>query len=144
MRNTILLLFLIPIFLTQCESTQSPFACDSSNSATRSHPFCKLTLPISDRARDLVSRLTLDEKVGQLVNSAAAIPRLGVPAYEWWSEALHGVAFVGDGQVPQGIRFNGRIRSATSFPQVILSAASFDSNLWYRIGQVSEISTVDS
>lgn len=116
--------------LFQVESTQPPFSCDPSSPSTNSYRFCKTTLPISERVRDLVSRLTLDEKVSQLVNSAPAIPRLGIPAYQWWSEALHGVSNAGP-----GIRFNGSIRSATSFPQVILTAASFDDRLWYRIGQ---------
>ncbi|CAK9313088.1 unnamed protein product [Citrullus colocynthis] len=111
-------------------SSQPPYACDSSNSLTKTLPFCRTSLPIKQRARDLVSRLTLDEKVLQLVNAAPAIPRLGIPAYEWWSEALHGVAHVG-----YGIRLNGTISAATSFPQVILTAASFDENLWYQIGQ---------
>ncbi|KAJ9673795.1 hypothetical protein PVL29_023380 [Vitis rotundifolia] len=124
-------LIYITVILVGVESTQSPpFSCDSSNPSTKSYPFCKTTLPISDRVRDLVSRLTLDEKISQLVNSAPAIPRLGIPAYEWWSEALHGVADAGP-----GIMFNGTIRSATSFPQVILTAASFDVHLWYRIGR---------
>ncbi|XP_052202519.1 probable beta-D-xylosidase 7 isoform X2 [Diospyros lotus] len=112
-----------------------PFSCDQSNPSTKSLPFCKLKLPIGIRARDLVSRLTLDEKVAQLVNTAVAVPRLGIPGYEWWSEALHGVAEVGGGEVPQGIRFNGTVHSATSFPQVILTAATFDRRLWYSIGQ---------
>ncbi|KAG8377373.1 hypothetical protein BUALT_Bualt08G0026300 [Buddleja alternifolia] len=113
-------------------STQPPFSCDeySSNPQTKSLPFCQTTLPIHKRVEDLVSRLTLDEKISQLVNSAPAIPRLGIPAYEWWSEALHGVSGYG-----LGVSFNGRIRSATSFPQVILSASTFDSHLWYRIAQ---------
>ncbi|XP_052190975.1 probable beta-D-xylosidase 7 [Diospyros lotus] len=129
------------ILLTSCrvppaESTRPPFACDdSSDPATKSYAFCKSTLSIGERVRDLVSRLTLDEKVSQLVDSAAAIPRLGVPAYEWWSEALHGVASIGGGAVAQGIRFDGAIRAATSFPQVIVTAATFDAQLWYRIGQ---------
>lgn len=124
-------LIYVTVMLVGVESTQSPpFSCDSSNPSTKSYHFCKTTLPIPDRVRDLVSRLTLDEKISQLVNSAPAIPRLGIPAYEWWSEALHGVADAGP-----GIRFNGTIRSATSFPQVILTAASFDVHLWYRIGR---------
>lgn len=124
---------LLTLFLSRAESTQSPFACDESDPQTGSRHFCNARLPVEDRARDLVSRLTVDEKVSQLVNTAAAVPRLGVPAYQWWSEALHGVAFI-DG-VPQGMRFNGAVRSATSFPQVILTASSFDAQLWYRIGQ---------
>ncbi|MBA0775753.1 hypothetical protein Gotri_010864 [Gossypium trilobum] len=111
-------------------STQPPFACDSSNPETKNYLFCQTELPITQRARDLVSRLTLDEKISQLVNSAPAIPRLGIPAYEWWSEALHGVSNVGP-----GVKFDGTIKAATSFPQVILTAASFDPYQWYRIGQ---------
>src|SRR5215468_10572385 len=64
-----------------------------------------------ERAADLVSRMTLDEKISQLQNNAPAIPRLGVPAYEWWNEALHGVARAG---------------AATVFPQAIGLSATFD------------------
>src|SRR5271169_4788854 len=49
-------------------------------------------LPAEQRAADLVHRMTLEEKTSQLVNQARTIPRLGVPYYDWWSEALHGVA----------------------------------------------------
>uniref|UniRef100_A0A7N0UM96 Fibronectin type III-like domain-containing protein n=1 Tax=Kalanchoe fedtschenkoi TaxID=63787 RepID=A0A7N0UM96_KALFE len=109
-----------------------PHACSSDDPKTQSFPFCNRTLHTPIRARDLVSRLTLDEKIAQLTNGAAAIPRLGVPAFQWWSEALHGVADAG-----RGIHFNwGPIKAATSFPQVILTVASFDDELWYRIGRV--------
>ena len=60
-------------------------------------------LPPEERAADLVHRMTLEEKVSQLVNSARAIPRLGVPAYNWWSEALHGVAVDGTTEFPEPI-----------------------------------------
>ncbi|KAE8077342.1 hypothetical protein FH972_015914 [Carpinus fangiana] len=113
------------------ESTQPPFSCDASNPSTKSFPFCQASLPIRKRVQDLVSRLTLDEKISQLVNTAPPIPRLGIPGYQWWNEALHGVANAGP-----GIHFDGAIKAATSFPQVILTAASFDTHLWYRIGQV--------
>jgi len=63
-----------------------------------------------ERAADLVHRMTLEEKASQLVNQARAVPRLGVPAYDWWSEALHGV--VADG--------------TTEFPEPIGLAATFD------------------
>ena len=69
------------------------------------------------RAADLVSRMTLEEKVSQMVDQAAAIPRLGIPAYPWWNEALHGVARAG---------------LATSFPQAIGMAATWDTALVYR------------
>ncbi|KAK4489939.1 hypothetical protein RD792_000589 [Penstemon davidsonii] len=121
----------LTLLLLSTESTQPPFACDTTNPQTNSLPFCQTTLQIHQRVEDLVSRLTLDEKISQLVNSAPAIPRLGIPAYEWWSEALHGVSGYG-----LGVSFNnGRISGATIFPQVILSASTFDARLWYSIGQ---------
>src|SRR5438270_197045 len=52
-------------------------------------------LPVERRAGDLVGRMTLEEKVSQMMNKSAAIERLGVPAYDWWNEALHGVAYAG-------------------------------------------------
>ncbi|KAK4483956.1 hypothetical protein RD792_011166 [Penstemon davidsonii] len=128
--GAIFLFTLSYILLTESESTQPPFACDTTNPQTSSFTFCKSTLPIKQRVQDLVSRLTLDEKISQLVNTAPEIPRLGIPAYQWWSEALHGVSGYG-----RGVTFNGRIVGATSFPQVILSASTFDARLWYRIGQ---------
>ncbi|WJX57605.1 putative beta-D-xylosidase 7, variant 2 [Trifolium repens] len=119
--------------LVHAESpTQPPYSCDITNPHTKSYAFCNLNLPITQRAKDIVSRLTLDEKLSQLVNTAPAIPRLGIPSYQWWSEALHGVADAG-----KGIRlYGGSIKGATSFPQVILTSASFDSKLWYQISQV--------
>ncbi len=67
-------------------------------------------MPAEQRAADLVKRLTLEEKASQLVNQSRAIPRLGVPAYDWWSEALHGVAVPG----------------VTEFPEPVGLAATFD------------------
>src|SRR5882724_8769917 len=73
---------------------------------------------LEERAANLVSRMTLDEKISQLQNDAPAIPRLDVPAYEWWNEALHGVARGG---------------SATVFPQAIGLAATFDPQLMHDV-----------
>jgi beta-glucosidase len=61
------------------------------------------SLPPQVRAADLVHRMTLQEKVSQLVNAARAIPRLGVPSYNWWSEALHGVAVNGTTEFPEPV-----------------------------------------
>ncbi len=72
----------------------------------------------SDKARELVGRMTLAEKVSQLVNASPAIDRLGVPAHDWWNECLHGVARAG---------------VATVFPQAIGLAASFDAALVHRV-----------
>ncbi|XP_051141419.1 probable beta-D-xylosidase 6 isoform X1 [Andrographis paniculata] len=93
-----------------------------------SYPFCNTSLPIEVRARSLVSLLTLDEKIQQLSNNASAIDRLGIPPYEWWSESLHGIASNGP-----GVSFNGTIKSATGFPQVLVAAASFNRTLWSAI-----------
>jgi beta-glucosidase len=71
------------------------------------------------RAAALVRQMTLDEKVAQLQNAAPAIPRLGIPEYDWWNEALHGVA---------------RSGYATVFPQAIGMAATWDRELLGRIG----------
>ncbi|XP_016505031.1 beta-D-xylosidase 1 isoform X2 [Nicotiana tabacum] len=111
--------------------SRPPFACDPANAGTRNLPFCKASLPIHVRVQDLIERLTLQEKIRLLVNNAAPVERLGVNGYEWWSEALHGVSSTGP-----GVKFGGAFPSATSFPQVITTAASFNASLWEQIGQV--------
>ncbi|XP_034932153.1 putative beta-D-xylosidase [Populus alba] len=110
---------------------RAPFACDAKNGLTRSLKFCRVNMPLHGRVRDLIGRLTLQEKIGLLVNNAAAVPRLGIQGYEWWSEALHGVSNVGP-----GTKFGGAFPGATSFPQVITTAASFNESLWEEIGRV--------
>lgn len=74
--------------------------------------------PLEKRVDDLVSRLTLEEKVSQMIYASSAIPRLGIPEYNWWNECLHGVAAAG---------------IATVFPQAIGMAASFNDKLLYRV-----------
>src|SRR6202451_1527931 len=68
---------------------------------TSTLPYMNPSLPAEARAADLVHRMTLEEKASQLVNQARAIPRLNVPAYDWWSESLHGVAVNGTGEFPE-------------------------------------------
>ena len=70
------------------------------------------SLPPEQRAADLVRRMTLEEKATQLVNQARAIPRLNVPAYDWWSEALHGVAVRRHHGVSRAHRPGGHLRCA--------------------------------
>ncbi|RWW74539.1 hypothetical protein BHE74_00017523 [Ensete ventricosum] len=111
-------------------ATGAAFACGAGSPAA-GLPFCQRGQPIRARARDLVGRLTVAEKVALLVNTAAGVPRLGIPGYQWWSEALHGVSNAGP-----GVRFGGAFPGATSFPQVISSAASFNATLWELMGQV--------
>ncbi len=84
-------------------------------------PYLDPAQPLTVRVDDLVSRMTLEEKASQLVNQARAIPRLQVPAYDWWSEALHGVANAG---------------TATVFPEPIGLAATFDAPLIHDMAVV--------
>jgi len=121
----------LALFFSSAVSGSDPlFSCGPS-SPSRAYPFCDRSLPAARRAADLVSRLTVAEKVSQLGDEAAGVPRLGVPPYKWWSEGLHGLAFWG-----HGMRYNGTVTGVTSFPQVLLTTASFDDGLWFRIGQV--------
>ena len=84
-------------------------------------PFQDTSLSFEARAADLVGRLTLDEKVAQMQDRAPAIPRLGIPAYNWWNEALHGVA---------------RSGLATVFPQAIGLAATWNDSLLFQVATV--------
>src|SRR6476660_7207380 len=79
------------------------------------------SLSIEQRVDDLVSRMTLEEKASQMQDVAPAIPRLGIPAYNWWNEGLHGVARAG---------------YATVFPQAIGMAATFDDSLMHEVADV--------
>ena len=112
--------------------TAATFACDIvKNPETVSFAFCNRSLGVEERVEDLASRLSLDEKVGFLASKNPAIARLGIPSYEWWSEALHGVSYVGP-----GTHFSPLVPGATSFPQVIHSAASFNASLFFAMGKV--------
>lgn len=84
-------------------------------------PYKNPSLPIDKRVDDLVARMSLEEKVSQMMNAAAPIERLGIPAYDWWNEALHGVARAG---------------YATVFPQAIGLAATWDDELIRQVGDV--------
>src|SRR6516165_3405302 len=75
------------------------------------------SVPVAKRVDDLVSRMTLEEKVLQMQHTAPAIPRLSIPSYDWWNEALHGVA---------------RSGYATVFPQAIGMAATWDIDLIHQ------------
>ena len=90
----------------------------SASSTLEKLLYLDTTLPFAERAKDLVGRLTLDEKVGLMSHPAQGVPRLNIPAYNYWSEALHGVAR------------NGR---ATVFPQAIGMAATWDRELIQRV-----------
>ena len=81
-------------------------------------PFQNSNLSSEERAKDLISRLTLTEKAALMCDESDALPRLGIKKFNWWSEALHGLAN------------NGNV---TVFPEPIGMAASFDDQLVYRI-----------
>jgi len=91
----------------------------------RSLPMWDTKLSFEQRVNDVVSRLTLEEKVKQMLNATPAIPRLGIPAYEWWNEILHGVA-----RTPFKV---------TSYPQAIAMAATWDSNSLYHMADFSAL-----
>jgi len=109
------------VLLGATSSTAEPASSAGNGNAPATAPiYMNPLLPIEARVNDLISRMTPEEKASQLVNQARAIPRLGVPAYNWWSEALHGVA---------------RNGIATVFPQVIGLGATFDPALIHDIGE---------
>lgn len=83
----------------------------------QNEPYRNPRLSADERAADLLSRMTLEEKISQLNNNSPGVSRLGIPSYNWWSESLHGVARTG---------------TATVFPQAIGMAASFDDDALYR------------
>lgn len=99
-------LFVLPVGIAKRQSTP---------------PYKNPSLPMEQRVNDLVSRLTLEEKVSQMMNGAAAIERLGIPDYEWWNEGLHGVARAG---------------YATVFPQAIGLAATWNTDLMFQVADV--------
>ena len=101
------------LFLTllMCAGLSS---CKQAQQIVPEYPFNDPSLSVEERVNDLLGRLTAEEKVGMMMNSSIAVERLGIPAYNWWNEALHGVARAG---------------AATVFPQVIGIAATFDEDL---------------
>lgn len=84
------------------------------------NPLFNTELPVEERAKETIKQMTLEEKVSQLVYKSAAIERLGIPAYHWWNECLHGVA---------------RCGTATVFPQAIGLAAMFDTDFLKRVAE---------
>lgn len=104
-----ILVFLLVCTLTEAQEPKTTF------------PFNNPNLSVEERVNDLVSRMTLTEKIGQMQHGAPAIERLGIPAYNWWNECLHGVA---------------RNGIATVFPQAIAMAATWNPNLIFQEADV--------
>jgi beta-glucosidase len=100
MKKILIPMAVLALAVSACNVKQAPYK------------FQKPDLPVDERVDDLIGRMTLDEKISQMMNNAPAIERLGVPAYNWWNEALHGIA-----RSPY---------PTTSFPQAIGLAATWD------------------
>ncbi|MFN8257102.1 MAG: glycoside hydrolase family 3 C-terminal domain-containing protein [Bacteroidales bacterium] len=96
----------------------SLFLIGLSFSCNQAEKYKDLNLSFESRAGDLVSKMTLDEKISQMTNNSPAIPRLGIPEYNWWNECLHGV---------------GRAGIATVFPQAIGLASMWDDSTMFQI-----------
>ena len=96
------------------------FPVHAQQAVTAQAAYMNPALPLEQRINDLIGRMTLEEKVSEMRDHAAPIPRLGVPKYDWWNEGLHGVAFAG---------------YATNFPQVIGMAATWDTDLVHMMGE---------
>lgn len=113
--NKIYLLTIIIILLASCQNGQKRAPkIDYSDF----DPWRNPELPVGERVKDLISRLTLEEKISQMTNYSSPIPRLDIAEYDWWNECLHGVARGG---------------KATVFPQAIGLAATFDEELILKI-----------
>ena len=95
-------------------------ACNTQAASDKS-PWLNTSLSIPERVDLLVAQMTLEEKIAQMMHQAPAIPRLGIPEYNWWSEGLHGVARAG---------------LATVFPQAIGLGATWDEDMLYRVSTV--------
>ncbi len=118
--NAYLFVILLPIVLltaTSCRGAAMPEQSRVTSSA-ETLPFMDPKRPTDERVADLIGRMTLPEKVSQMTHESPAIERLGVPAYNWWNECLHGVARAG---------------RATVFPQAIGMAATFNEDLIFDV-----------
>lgn len=116
----------LPFFFLLSAIVGIAFAFTYGKEEKYAYPFQNPTLPMEARVDDLVSRLTLEEKVAQMLNAAPAIDRLGIPSYDWWNEVLHGVA-----RTPYKV---------TVYPQAIGMAATFDTT---SLAQMADFSALE-
>jgi len=112
-KKSLLLAALLPILLVNNSCHRQEKA-----NAPELLPYLNPDLPVDQRVNNIVSRMTLDEKIGQMMNAAPAIPRLHIAAYNWWNESLHGIARAG---------------LATVYPQAIGIAAAWDEDMHFRM-----------
>src|SRR5499427_7158732 len=119
--NTFRIIAITFLVLLSASQLAAQSASNAGSAGSTRPPYMDPGLPIDQRVNDLVSRMTVEEKASQMQDVAKAIPRLGIPAYNWWNEGLHGVARAGH---------------ATVFPQAIGLAATWDSDLLHRVASV--------
>ena len=122
-KSTAILAFTLLFGASRCVAQQAAATqqAGSAQPAPNDAAYKNPALSVEQRAKDLVSRMTLEEKVSQIGHTADAVPRLGIPEYNWWNEGLHGVARAG---------------TATVFPQAIGMAATFDEPLIHQVADV--------
>lgn len=96
--------------------------CASLSASAQKYPYQNPDLSAKERAKDLCSRLTLEEKAMLMLDESPAIPRLGIKKFFWWSEALHGAANMGN---------------VTNFPEPVGMAASFNPTLLYKVFDIA-------
>ncbi|CAF0991145.1 unnamed protein product [Adineta ricciae] len=109
---------------------QYPSFPDCQAGVLASFPICNQSLTSRERAADLINRMTVLEKISQMITTAEGVPRLGLPKYEWWSEALHGLAY------SPGVFFGGDLPAASSFPMPINLGATFNMRLVHQIASI--------
>ena len=113
--------------VTPAPPTPAPSPCD----ATKLPIFCDPSKNIAERTAEIVGKLTVDEKVAQVgSNGVPGVDRLGIPDFQWWGEALHGVC-----QSPS-VHFKDPTPNGTSFPEIIGVGATFDKELFAAMGNV--------
>ena len=111
---------------------QTPSFPDCTSAPLKGNGVCNTNSTVLERATALINALTMEEKLNITGHVSPGVPRIGLPAYTWWQEALHGVAS------SPGVNFStsGNFSYATSFPQPILMGAAFDDDLINAVATV--------
>lgn len=132
----VLVLVLVPRKGIESDVNKNDYVNTCELSENEQLPFCNSKLAINARVDDLVGRLTVQEKIDLLVNRAAgASKNVVLPYYNWWNEALHGVA--NDNYPNLGTHFRSPTEHSTVFPQIISFSASFDRELFFRVANAT-------
>lgn len=120
------------VLVTHNTNSENGAICERSKNSGL--PFCDASLPINVRVQNLISHLTLEEKIGLVVDQATgASENVILDLYYWWNEALHGVAWNRNG----GTFFRPPTEYSTVFPQIISLATSFDRKLFFRMANAT-------